>query len=325
MPSCAGQQRGGLVPILLGFETTYGVTPGTPAMVQVPYLNESLSGSRAQNTSEVLDGRRDPSRSFQGNTDVQGTVSVPIEKRYFGYWLKGLMGDPTTSGAGPYTHVFKIDSVNCLPSMFIEKQMTDIPRYYLYNGLKINSMSFSVSGDGELTASMDLVGSASSDSAATQDAGPITLSYEQYKFSDATIDEGGVANGDFTEITFEAGNNLDTEVYAIGDGGFRSALPEGKMSLGGSGTLLYDDQTIYDKAKNATKSAINVTFTSGTESLEFDMPEIEYSLNDPQVDGNDGVTLDLDFQAFFDTDAADSALVITLINDVADYATIPVS
>lgn len=319
MPSCAGQQRGGKTAILVDFEDTYGTTPGTVTAFQVPFLSESISGSRAQNVSEVINGRRDPSRPFTGNLDVQGTITIPVDKRSIGIWLSGLLGFPTTTGVGPYTHEFKIDNTNCLPSMVVEKQMSDIPRYYVYNGIKISNMSFAFGGDGELTATVDVIGSTSSDSATSMDASPTVLSYEQFRQFDAAIDEGGSANGDFTELSMDVNNNLDPDVFTIGNNGARGALPEGKMTIGGSGSLLYDDQVVYDKAKNATESSITVTLTRGSDSLALDLPEIEYSLNDPQIEGSQGVSLDLDFQAFFDNDAGDSSMIVTLINDVASY------
>lgn len=319
MPSCAGQQRGGKAAILVDFEDTYNTTPGTVTAFRVPFLSESLTGSRAQNTSAVINGLRDPSRPFSGNLDVQGSIQVPIDKRSFGIWLSGAFGFPTTTGAGPYTHEWKIDSTNCLPSMVIEKQMTDVPRYYQYNGVKVSSMSFSTGGDGELVADIALVGATVSDSGTSMDGSPTVLSYEQFGNFNADIEEGGSANGEFTELSLDMNNGLDTEVFTIGAGGTRGALPEGKMEISGSGTILYDNQTIYDKAKNATESSLKLTYTKGSDSLEFDMPEIEYSLNDPQIEGNQGVSLNLDFQAFYDDDAGNSAITITLINDVSTY------
>ena len=127
--SCAGQQRGGQTALLLDFEPTYGVDP-TFAAIQMPFISESLSGTRNQNQSEVINGRRDQVRPFQGNKDVQGDIVVPIDKRYFGYWLKALLGAPVTTGVGPYTHVYKVDNVNCQPSLVLEKQFLDIPRYF---------------------------------------------------------------------------------------------------------------------------------------------------------------------------------------------------
>ena len=319
MASCAGQQRGSLVPIIIDFETTYGSDPGSPAAIQIPYVSESLSGTREQNVSDVINGTRNPSRPFQGNTDVGGDITVPVDKRYFGYWLKALLGAPTTTGAGPYTHTYKINDTNCLPSMVIQKDMSDIPRFYKYNGVKVASMSMSIGGSGELLATFSLVGATVADSASDYDATPTTHSYEQYRQLDAAVNEGGSASSEFTSIDIDMNNNLDTDVFTIGGGGTRSSLPEGKMSLTGSGVILYDNQTLYDKAKNATETSIEAVFTRGSESLTIDFNEVEYGLQDPQVGGNEGLVLNLDFQAYDDDDAANSAVVVTLINDISSY------
>ncbi len=319
MASCAGQQRGSQVAISIDYETTFGSDPGSPAAIQVPYLSESLTATRAQNTSEVINGDRNPLRPFQGNTDISGDITVPVDKRYFGYWLKGLFGAPTTTGAGPYTHVYKVDSVNCQPSMVIQKNFKDIPHFFKYNGVKIGSMSLTVGGDGEVTATFGLLGASLTESGTDYDATPTTHSYEQFRNLDAALNEGGSASAEFTELSIDVNSNLDGDVYAIGDGGNRSAIPEGKYTMEGSGTVLFDNMTLYDKAKNATESSIEVVYTRGSESLTIDFNEIEYGLNSPQVSGNEGVELNLDFKAYDDDDAADSAIVVTLVNDIASY------
>ena len=37
---------------------------------------------------------------------VAGSVVVPVDLINIGYWLQMLLGDPTTTGADPYTHVY---------------------------------------------------------------------------------------------------------------------------------------------------------------------------------------------------------------------------
>lgn len=318
--SCAGTQRGSQTAVLIDFEQSYGVDPGTFASVQVPFISEDLSGSRAQNQSEVINGRRDSSRPFQGNKDVQGSITVPLDKRYFGYWLKGFLGAPTTSGAGPFTHEFKVDNINCLPSMVIEKQMLDIPRYFKYNGVKVSTLSISVGGDGELQATFGLIGQQNADAAASMDGTPTTHTYEQFRQFDAVLNEAGVANGEFLELSIDMDNNLDPDIFAIGDGGTRGALPEGKLTIEGTANTLFDSMTLYDKAKAATATSLEVVFTRDTESLSIDFNEVELALKDPTIEGPQGVVADFDYIAYFDTDAGDSAVVITLINDIASYA-----
>lgn len=318
--SCAGTQRGAQTAVLIDFEQSYGVDPVSFASIQVPFISEDISGTRTQNQSEVINGRRDSSRPFQGNKDVQGSITVPIDKRYFGYWLKGLLGAPVTTGAGPYTHVFKVDNINCLPSMVIEKQMLDIPRYFKYNGVKVSTLSISVGGDGELQATFGLIGQQVADGATSIDGTPTTHTYEQFRQFDAFLTEAGLVNGEFLEFSMDIDNNLDPDIFAIGDGGTRGALPEGKLTIGGTANTLFDNMTLYNKAKNATETSIEVVWARDTESLSIDFNEVELALQDPTIEGPQGVVADFDYIAYFDDDAGNSAIVVTLINDITSYA-----
>lgn len=320
MASCAGMQRGTEVPIVIDFEDTYGEDPASPVGIQVPYINETISATRAQLEDDVLNGRRDPLKPSQGITDVQGNITVPIDKRYFGYWLKAMFGAPTTSGSGPYTHVFKIDNTNCQPSLVLEKNFSDIPKFFKYNGVKVQSMGFSIDGDGLMQCSIAVVGSSLTEGDSAYDASPTTHSYHRYKFMDAELNEGGSANAEFLSLSFDINGNLQTDIYPIGNGGNRSALPEGKIGISGNGSILFDNMTLYNKAKNATESSLELVLSHSTDSLTIDFNEIEYGLASPQVSGNEGVKVDLSFMAFFDNHADGSAVVFTLINDVSSYA-----
>lgn len=321
MPSCAGQQRGSKVAIVIDFETTFGVDPGSPAGVQVPYINESLTGNRSQNQSEVIDGSKNPAPPFQGNTEVSGDITVPIDQRYFAYWMKALLGPPTTTGAGPYTHVFKVDDTICNPSMVYQKNFADVPRFFKYNGVKIASMALSIGGDGEPQATFSLVGASVSDSASDYDASPTTHTLEMFRPTlDVTLNEGGSASAEFTALSIDVASNLDTDVFPIGGGGDRGALPDGVYSMGGAGTILFDNMDLYNKGKDATESSIEVVYARGASSLTIDFNEIEYGQNSPIVSGNEGVNLDMDWIAYDGDDAANSAMVVTIVNDIASYA-----
>ena len=77
--------------------------------------------------------------------------------------------------------------------------------------------------------------------------------------------------------------------------------------------------TLYDKGKNATESSVEVVFTRDASSLSIDFNEIEYALQDPQIERPQGVNANFDWIAFFDDDAGDSAIIVTLVNDIAAY------
>ena len=323
MATCSGQARGSLSTVVIDFEdqATYGADPSTTAGIQVPFISESVSATRNQIKNEVINGTRNPTAPVAGNNDVTGDIVVPVDVRSFPYWMKALLGAPTTTGAGPYTHVFKVEDTLCQPSMVYEKFITDIPRAFKYNGVKVASMSMSLGDDGSPQATFSLVGASDGDSATAYDASPTSQTLEIFKPAlDVVLNEGGSATTEFTDLSIDISANLDTDVFGIGNSGNRSALPDGVYDIGGSGTLLFDNMTMYDKADAATESSIELVYTRGAHSLTIDFNEVEYAKTSPVVEGPEGVSLNLDWTAFDTDDAANSAIVVTVVNDAASYA-----
>ena len=91
------QVRGYKSRMVMWFEETFNNEPETPAGVVVPLNSESLRGNRSKESSETLRGRRDAVRPFDDTLDVSGNMTVPVDAIGFGYWLKGMFGDPETT------------------------------------------------------------------------------------------------------------------------------------------------------------------------------------------------------------------------------------
>jgi hypothetical protein len=92
------QARGSASQVLIDFETTYGVDPVSPVGISVPYhFPVDLKGSRPLKPSTVHRPSRNPATPFYGNRDVKGGMSVPVDVIAFGYWLRALLGAPTTA------------------------------------------------------------------------------------------------------------------------------------------------------------------------------------------------------------------------------------
>jgi hypothetical protein len=92
------QAKGAQTQVVIDFETTFGVDPLSPAGIVVPFNYPfELGGSRplkdAGNTNR---GRRDAGMPFYGQFDVKGGGTIPIDQIALGYWLRALLGAPTT-------------------------------------------------------------------------------------------------------------------------------------------------------------------------------------------------------------------------------------
>jgi hypothetical protein len=231
-----------------------------------------------------------------------------------------MFGAPTTTGTGPYTHVFKIGDSQ--PSMVAEKRYDFVgsQQYTRQNGIKISSLGLKFGGDDELVANLGILGATEAAPTGTQyHAAATTVSFNRVSNFEATITEGGSAIATVTECEFNVDFGLDPENFVIGGGGTLGDIPEGIAGVSGSVTALFDSTALLTKALNTTETALAITLTKSAHSLKFDVPELYYSPKSPGITGPKGVKITLPFQAFYDNAAGASAFIATLINAQATY------
>ena len=315
-----GQAIGGNSRLVIDFETTFGADPATKAAMVVPINSWDVSAKRSLNTPATLTGRRSPVKPFAGNTQLTGNAVVPVDLIAFGWWLRAMFGAPTTTGTGPYTHVFKVPQQQ--PSLVAEKMFdfATSKTYMKQNGIKISTLGVTFGGDGELVANMGIVGAAeSAASGVPYVASPTVVGFDRLNNFQATIAEGGSVLATVTECALNLNFALDASNYVIGGGGKLGSLPEGVIGVSGQLTALFTDTALITKAANLTESSLTLTLTSGAHSLEFEIPELLYDLSTPGITGPQGVRQQMGFQGYLDNDAASSAFVVTLINSQSTY------
>jgi hypothetical protein len=304
------QAQGSSSQIVIQEETTFKTDPVTPNVYRIHFISESLRYSRGLETSETIQANRNPGAPARLDSDVAGDITVELQA-YIGLLLKGLFGSVTTSGASsPYTHTFKIGS--SLPSFVVEKGFTDLGHYFKYNGVKVNRCSFDITRAGFQRMAFGLLGAKETVGTDPFDATPTDLGKKSFDgFAIATLEEGGSAIANVTAITgLTIENDLDPDSYVLGGLGERVSLPAGRVKVTGTITALFENLTLYNKAKNNTESSLKVVFnlgtgagTAGNESLEFKISELIYSPNAPVISGPRGVLVEQPFEAYYDDGA----------------------
>ena len=136
-----GRARGANAKLAGAFESVYGTTPASGTYFGLPFVSSNLGAEQPLLESDLLGNGRE---SYDPTYDVvtnDGDVVVPVDVRYFGYWLKLLLGAPATSGGDPdpSVHVFTSGAAST-PSMAIETQFPDRPSYATSYGLKANQL-----------------------------------------------------------------------------------------------------------------------------------------------------------------------------------------
>ena len=307
---------------LLEYETSYKVAPSSTTAVKLPFNSMGLKTNRAIQQPGTIRGSRNPTTPFRGNLDVSGPIVVPVDLVSIGFWLKLLLGTPSTTGSeSPYTHVFSVG--NTVPSAIIDKGFADNTLYYKYDGVKANTFDITFGGDGELTASVGLIGSSITKGTSAYDASPTDYTSIATRFEnfEAAITEGGSSIATLTEVSLSINNNLDGSVYCIGDSGVRSQLPEGQIAVTGSITGLFQDDNLLVKGRNFTESEMVITITDGVYSLAFDIGELVYDQTEPEIQGpgTEGVLQTMGFTGYYQDDSDVSAILITLVNTIATF------
>lgn len=313
------QARGYKTQLVLDYETAFGVAPVTPAGIKMPFNTMEVVGAQNLIDPATITGTRNPVAPGKGNLSVSGPVTIPMDSNCLGYWLKAIFGNPVTVGAAaPYTHTFKLGDTQ--PSLVIEKAFPDITKYMKYAGCKVSTFKATFGGDGELTASMDIVGATEAISGTPYDAAASTPVFNRLNNFQASIKEGGVTLADVTSFELNLDMGLDTTNYTIGAQGALGDIPEGIVAVNGTIKALFKDTTLLDKAIANTETSLELTLSQDADNhVIFTFPEVIYERKSPAITGPGGVSLELSWRAYYSNDAGASAVKVEVKNAIATY------
>jgi hypothetical protein len=81
--------------MIAAFESNYGTVP-TSGYHALAFSRHALSARQNLLDSDLLGGGRDPDPAVLGAITVDGEIAVPCDARQIGFWLKAMLGNPTT-------------------------------------------------------------------------------------------------------------------------------------------------------------------------------------------------------------------------------------
>lgn len=307
----------------LVFETTYGALPTTGTFYRLPFNKNGLTAKQSLIESNTITGRRDAVEPGQGQIDCSGQIEGPLDVRNIGNILKGIFGAPTTTPVagktGQYRHLFKV--ADAVPSLTVEKGFSDIAQYFRYLGVKLSKFSLTAQvGNNETTYTVDTMASDEAISTTPISANPTVLPTERFNNVNASVTEGGAALASCRKMQLDVDNGLDGDTYVLNGKGTRPSINEGGLSVTGSVECLFGDVAMLNKAISGTESSLVLTYTKGDYSLAFNIPELIFERATPTIENSKGVMVTLNYRGYYANDTNNSAIVVTLINDVESYA-----
>lgn len=303
---------------LLGkFETVYG-TPPSGNYIKFPFVSSDLGSEQGLIASDLLGQGRDPSQPIRDVIRVEGNVVVPVDLRNFGHWLKALLGAPTTTGTGPYTHTFASGAAS-LPSLALEVGMPEVPIFFTEAGVRVNSAQLTFARSGAANATLNCIAQGETDAGVTGGGTPTTASLTRFNQFQGSIKKDGVQLGNVTGAQLTYSNNLERIETIRSDGKIDGADPT-IAALTGNIEVRFADTTLIDAATDNTPLELAFAYSiDADKSLTFTAHEVYLPKPKLAISGPGGVQATFDWQAAKATSPA-RMLTVVLKNDVASYA-----
>lgn len=286
-------------------EVTFGTTPSTPTMVSLRHTSCGLILSKDSFQSEELRSDRQISDLRHGAKQVGGDIGIEfsygeydpiLEMALFGTWNTNVLKVGTTA-----------------KYMTVEREFADITQYGVFTGCMVNTFSLSVQPNAIVTGTFGLIGKGASYSATPLDADP-TASQTTSPFDSFTgeITEGGATIAVVTGLEITLENGLEPTFVVGSDETPR--IIAGRSSLTGTVSAYFENLTLLNKFINETESEIEFTLGDGvSNSYTFTIPRIKYSGADNPANNEQGIILNMPFQALYDA-VEDTNLKITRTN-----------
>lgn len=309
-------QQGSSTRMALAWETIYG-TPPVSGYQFVPYASTTLGSEQGFLENNVLGFGRDPVAPQRDAVTVDGNVVVPIDLIGIGHWLKGLMGQPTTTGTTDRVHTFASGAAT-LPSLSIEKQLPQVPRFEMLSGLLVDTLQFRMQRRGLLQATVGLIGQRLVGAAATAAGTPTAIAMTRFGQFNGSILRNGAALGTITALDVNFANGLDPIETIRADGNIEGVEP-GMATCTGTITSRISDDTLLAQADTGVTASLEMAWTlTATQSLTITLHAVRLQRSRVPIEGPNGVQVEFAFVAERGVSPARMATVV-LRNQTASY------
>ncbi len=298
------------------FETAYGTIPGA-GFKKLPFVSNALGEERPLIEDDQLGfGREGLDPTYDVATN-DGDIVVPVDTRAIGFWLKLLLGTPTTTGTGtdPRVHTF-VSGAAALPSASIEIGNPEVPSYSTNYGALANQLRIQMARSGMLNATLGMIAQGETKADTTSDTGtPTALTGPRFQQATGSVKRGGVELGSVVGADFTFSNNYEKVETIRGDGRIEGADPM-KAMMTGSLTLKFASLALYNIAFDGTPIDLSFGWVNGPASLLFSVPRVFLPRTKRPISGPGGIQSQVNWQA---SGAGGHVLTVALTNDVTGY------
>ena len=283
-------------------ESTFGTTPGTPSLIQLPYTTQSLNLTKERVTGTDIQPDRMLRVDRHGNRSAAGDIVADLRKADY---------DPFLESAFFNTFSTNVLKVGTTPKFFsIEDAATDITQFRLFTGMSVSSLAVSIRPNQMVTGTFSMIGKNMSISNTSVDATKTASSgnapFDAYSGALKIADAGGVlaTAAIVTGIDFSINNAL-APTFVVGS----STTPQleyGMATVEGTITAYFEDAALINRFLNETETALEVSVDDPTGSSDYTwlFPRVKINGADVPVDNPTSRIITLPFVALYDTTEA---------------------
>lgn len=296
------------------FETTYGLSPAS-GYRRLAFVSHTLGEERPLIEDDQLGFGREGLDPILDVASNDGDIVVPVDQAAIGFWLRAMFGAPSTSGSGPYTHVFQSGAA-ALPSMSLEIGSPDVPSFSTHYGAVANQMRIALARSGMLNATIGLMCQGETAEAASSSAGTTTaLTGSRFAQATGSIKRGASALGAVVSAELAISNGLDKVEVIRPDGRIEGVVP-GVLAVTLTLRTRFNSLQLFNDATNGTPIALEVGWEAGANSLKFALPRVFLPRPKKPIDGPRGIMADFTAQA---SGAGGHKVTATLVNTTSSY------
>lgn len=283
-------------------EVTFGTTPATPSLIQLPYTTHTLNLTKERVTGNDIQPDRMLRTDRHGNRSVAGDITVDLRKGDYDALLESAFFNTFA------TNVLKIGTT---PKFFsIEDAATDISEFRLFTGMSVSSLAVSIRPNQMVTGTFSMVGKNMTIGATSLDpvktASSVNQPFDSYSGAlsignaGSTLTAAAVVTGiDFTI------NNALAPTFVVGS----SSTPQleyGMATVEGTITAYFEDDALINRFINETATGLQVVVDdpTGVSDYTWLFPRVKINGADVPVDNPTSRIITMPFVALYDATEA---------------------
>lgn len=278
-------------------ESTYGTTPGTPALAVVRHTSCSLALSKESFRSNEIDASRNIKDFRHGNMQVGGDIGIELSYGSFDSLLEMLLMGAWADG------ILKIGTTR--RSFSAVRQWTDQSAgdkpFHIFTGCEVNKLSLNLVAGKIITGSFGVIGrnvsyAGTAPVGATFPAATTSLPFDSFS-GELMLDDVTQA---VTELSLTIENGLTPNFVLFSP---YTERPSNQVcTVTGEIGVRFSNSALLESFLGANKLALAFNFADiNGNSYAFDLPQIMLNGGQPDAGGEGPVNLKVPFQAVMDS------------------------